>query len=147
METGENIVQNIIGKSSNGLTNNNNSIQLNGSIVADDTLVATATATTTNSVVIHKDIGFGEANESQNNTDIQKPNVFELIGGNENCDSSNGDRNRKIILNNNDLAIGFVDDDDDDDGNERNAENQGDTTTFNHCDSDEATKGHANNIG
>lgn len=138
METGENSV--LIEKSSNGLTNNN-SIQLNGSSTTDETFV-----TSTNNA-IYKDIGYGESFESQNNTDIQKPNVFELIGGNKNCDKETSDCNKKIVLNNNDLAIGFVDDDDvDGDGDETNGEIEGDTTTFNHCDSDEASKGH-DNIG
>lgn len=140
METGENSV--LIENSSNGLMNNN-SIQLNGSPTADETFV-----TSTNSA-IHKDIGFGESFESQNNTDKQKPNVFELIGGNKNCDKETSDCNKKIVLNNNDLAIGFVDDDyDDDNGGDdgTNGEIEGDTSTFNHCNSDEAPKGH-DNIG
>lgn len=137
METGENSVLNLIEKSSNGLTNNN-SIQLNGSPMSDEVFVVS-----TNSA-IHKDIGFGDSNESQNNTDIKKPNVFELIGGNKNCDSETIDCDKKIVLNNNDLAIGFVDDDIDE---ETNGDTEDDTTTFNHCNSDEASKGHENNIG
>lgn len=132
METGENSILNLIEKSSNGLPNNN-SIQLNGSPMSDEPFVIS-----TNSA-IHKDIGYGE---SQTNTDIEKPNVFELIGGNKNCDSEpDSGCKEKIILNNNDLAIGFVDDDDD-------ATNGGiDGDTVNHCDSDEASKGHENHIG
>lgn len=139
METGENSVLNLIEKSSNGLTNNN-SVQLNGSPTSNETFDAS-----TNSA-IHKDIEFSDSIELQ--TDIQKPNVFELIGGNKNCDSELSDCSKKIVLNNNDLAIGFVDDDDiDDDKDETNGESKCDTATSNHCDLDEASKGHENNIG
>lgn len=143
METGENSVLNLIEKSSTSLTNNNNgTIQLNGTTVTDD------------HSAIHKDISeFVDTNEQQNNINKelltkQKPNVFELIGGNKNCDSEGNDNcDKKTILNNNDVSIGFVDDDDDVDETKHGTRNNDDATTFNHCNSIEATQGLENNCG
>lgn len=112
METDEHSIQ-----SENNTTNitNNNSIQLNGTNKIDD----------------------------KKDTDIPKPNVFDLIGGNKNCDTVPSDCNKKkTILNNNDVAIGFVDDDDD---VETNGDIKSDAATnLNHINSDEATKGYEN---
>lgn len=117
MESDENVIQ-----SENNTTNftNNNSIQLNGTNTIDD----------------KKD------NDLQRNTDILKPNVFDLIGGNKNCDTVSSDCSKKktILNNNNDVAIGFVDDDDD-------VETNGDKIdAATNCNSDEATKGHENGL-
>lgn len=132
METGENSVQNFIEKNSNGLTNNN-SIQLNCSPVTDDAFKDSS---------LQKDNGFVDSSESKNATNLQKPSVFDLIGGNENCDSEAIDCNKKTVLNNNDLAIGFVDDDDETNGeNNIGAANSGDYKSH------ETLKGHENNIG
>lgn len=128
METGEHSVLSLSENSLNSLTNNN-SIQLNGSNTIDDTIA-----------INQKD------NELKRNTEIPKPNVFELIGGNKNCDSGSNDccNKKKTILNNNDLPIGFVDDDDDVD--ETNGEIEDGATKLNHCNSDEAVKGHENGL-
>lgn len=135
METGENSVVNLIGKLTKNLTNNN-TIQLNGS------------STTEQHTTIHMDIEFSNTIESKNNTDTQKPNVFELISGNKSCDNETNDCIKKTILNNNDLTIGFVDDDDETNGGMDNDDDDGGHTTyFNHGNSDEATKGYENNIG
>lgn len=128
METGENSVLSLSETSSSNLSNNN-SIQLNGFPETDGGL--------TNGF-IDKEIGSIILTESKNHTDITKPNVFELIGGNKNCDSKSSDCNTKTILNNNDLAIGFVDDDD---------ETSGGNGATNHCNLDEAKKGHQHDIG
>lgn len=130
METGENSVVNLSETSSSSLSNNN-SIELNGLPETDGTL--------TNGY-INKEIGSSISTESTNHTEIPKPNVFELIGGNKNCDSESIDCKAKTSLNNNDLAIGFVDDDDETNGEDG-------ATNFNHCSSDEATKGHDIDIG
>lgn len=120
METGDDSVVNLFEENSN------------------DSTVADALS------VIHNGIEFGKSTKSQNNTGAQKPNVFELIGGNKNCDNNNesNDCNKKTTLNSNDVTIGFVDDDD-----ETNGEIDGNATTSNRCDSDEAAKGHENNNG
>lgn len=135
MESGENSVQNLMDESSNHLTNNN-TIELNCSLAA---VTTTATDDALANITIKGD-GFDDSTESQSITDIQKPNVFGLIGGNENCDTETSDCNTKTSLNNNDLAIGFVDDDD-----ETNGEIDG--ANLNQLQSDEAAQGHANNIG
>lgn len=135
METGENSVVNLIEKLSNNLTNNN-TIQLNGS------------ATTDQRTTIHMDIEFGNTIETKNNTDTQKPNVFELIGDNKSCDNGTNNCIQKTILNNNDLTIGFVDDDDETNGEMDNDDDEGGHTSyFNHGNSDGATKEYENNIG
>lgn len=132
METGENSVQNCIEKNSNGLTNNN-SIRINCSPAADDAFEDPA---------IQKDNGFADSIESKNTINTQKPSVFDLIGGNENCDSEASDCQKKTILNNNDLAIGFVDDDD-----ETNVEHEVGAANSGDNKSHETLKGHENNIG
>lgn len=140
METGENLILNVNENSSVHLTNNNNSISLNCS-----TTVATDDVHT--SGIIQKENGFDDSVESQSHgtsLDTSKSNYHELIGVSENCDTKTNDCDAKTILNNNDLAIGFVDDDDetaDVEGGANNIDN------FNQCNAVEATKGHANAIG
>lgn len=136
MESGENSVQNLMDESSNHLTNNN-TIELNCSLAAVTTTTATDNAL--ENITINGD-DFDDSIESQSITDIQKPGVFGLIGGNENCDTETSDCNTKTSLNNNDLAIGFVDDDDETNGDI-------DGANLNQLQSDETVQGHANNIG
>lgn len=133
MESGENSVQNLLDKSVNHLTNNN-TIELNCSSTIDDALANNASQKTN---------GFDDSINSQNNTTdatVQKTNFFELIGGNENCDTETSDCNAKTILNNNDLTIGFVDDDDETNGETRGA-------NLNTNQSNEASQEHENYIG
>lgn len=129
METDEDSVSNFIEKSANNLIDNNNSIQLNGCGNATD---ASTFGSANNSIPKDNE---SRDSESQLNIDTQKPNYFELIGGNRNCDSDSSDCNNKTILNNNDLPISYVDDDEETHG-EPNQSN-----------SDEATEGHHNHIG
>lgn len=144
METGENLILNVNENSSDHLTNNNNSISLNCStIVATDDVLTSGT--------IQKENGFDDSIESQSHgtvLDTSKSNFHELIGvSGKNCDTKEtNDCDAKTILNNNDLAIGFVDDDDETiDG--RGLAPANNIDNFNQCNTVEATKGHANAIG
>lgn len=133
MESGENSVENCLDKSVNHLTNNN-TIELNSCAIIADALANNATQKTN---------GFDDSINSQINTTdatVLKTNFFELIGGNENCDTETSDCNTKTILNNNDLTIGFVDDDD-----ETNGETRAINLSANQ--SNEALKEHENHIG
>lgn len=127
METDGGSVSNFIEKSANNLTNNN-TIQLNCDSVVTDDCIDSANGS------IQKDKESSDS-DTQNNIDTEKPNFFELIDGNKNCDSESSDCNNQTILNNNDLPISYVDDDE---------ETNGDQIQSN---SDETTKGHENNIG
>lgn len=128
METDEDSVSNLMEKSANNSTNNNNSIQLNGCVDATDDNFGSAN----NSIPINHE---SSDSETQQNIDTQKPNFFGLIGGNRSCDSESNNCNDKTILNNNDLPISYVDDDE-----EANGE-------LNQSHSDETIEGHQNNIG
>lgn len=127
METDEDSVTNLIEKSANNLTNNN-SIQLDSCVVTDDTLNSA-------NILIQKDNDETIDSEAQNNIGAEKPDSFESLAGNKNCDSESSDCNNKTNLNNNDLTISFVDEDE-----ETSAER-------NQCNSDETLKGHNNCIG
>lgn len=147
METGENLILNANENNSSDHLTNNNSIPLNCSTTTN------VTTTTTDDIHItsgatQKVNGFDETIESQchggTSLDTSKSNFHELIGVSDNCDTKANDCDAKTILNNNDLAIGFVDDDDetlDGDGGANNIDN------FNQCKTIEATKGHANTNG
>lgn len=150
METVENLILNANENSSDHLTNNN-PIPLNCS-----TTVTTTTTTTTittdvvlTSATIPTENGFDNSTESQchgtSTLDTSKSNFHAVIGAiSENCDTKANDCDAKTILNNNDLAIGFVDDDDETIDAAVGANN---IDNFNQCKAVEATKGHANAIG
>lgn len=132
METDENPVQNLFDKCVNHLTNNN-TIELNNCATIDDAL--------TNNTLQNEN-GVDDSMHSQCVTDVEKSNFFELIASNENCDTETNDCNTKTILNNNDLAIGFVDDDDEQtNGDTENIQ----SITINQL--NEAVKEFENNIG
>lgn len=140
METGENLLSNANENSSDHLTNNNNTIALTctaTAILTDDLLA-------TSGVVQKGNYGFADSTESQpHGTSLAH---HELIGGTEICDTETNECDAKTILNNNDLAIGFVDDDDETINGEHGANN---VDNYNQCNNTtvEATKGHANAIG
>lgn len=124
METDENCELNVIENRSDHLANNNNSIQ-------------------TQSCLPEQQNGFNDTTKLRCAIDTTKPNI-QLIGENVNCDTDTSDCNTKSILNNNDLAIGFVDDDDETNVGEtsnKGAANADEET------SQEAAKGHTNDIG
>lgn len=142
METGENLILNTNENSSDHLTNNN-SIPLNCSttiVTTNDDVLTSGTKQTEN--------GYDDSIESQchgtSSLDTSKSNFHELIGVSENCDTKTTDCDAKTILNNNDLAIGFVDDDEETIDGEIGANH---IDNFNQCNAIEATKGHANASG
>lgn len=142
METGENLILNVNENSSDHLTNNNNSILFNCS-----TTTTVATEDVHTSGVVQNENGFDDSSESQSHStsvDTSKSQFHELNGVSENCDTETNDCDAKTILNNNDLAIGFVDDDDETTDAVDGANN---IDNFNQCNAAEATKGHANAIG
>lgn len=142
METGENLIINTNENSSDHLTNNNSI-----------TLSCSATVTTIDDVhtggAKPTENGFDDSSESQchgtSSVDTSKSNFHDLrLGVSENCDTKTTDCDAKTILNNNDLAIGFVDDDDETGDGESGANH---IDNFNQCKAVEATKGHANASG
>lgn len=145
METGENLIINANENSSDHLTNNN-FIPLNCSTTVTTTIT---TDTVLTSATIPKENGSDDSTESQcygtSSLDTSKSNFHAAIGAiSENCDTKANDCDAKTILNNNDLAIGFVDDDEETIDAAHGANN---IDNFNQSKAIEATKGHANAIG
>lgn len=144
METGENLILTANENSSDHLTNNNNTIALNCSITVTTNDVVNTSAAPPN------ENGFDGTTESQSHGTLLAHH--ELIGSNrgdsnnsDNCDTETNDCDAKTILNNNDLAIGFVDDDDEAINGDIGANT---VDNYNQCNTTvEATKGHANAIG